>query len=133
MAPTHSIVFENVHRRFDQRMVLRGLDLAVRPGEIHALLGRNGSGKTTAMRILLGFLEPHAGRTTVLGTDSRVLGAEHRGLIGYVGEDHRLYWHMRARDVIAFEEALEKVRAAASVDHTTSAILLSKLISRHAG
>ena len=37
---------------------------------------------------------------------------------------------MRARDVIAFEEALEKVRAAASVDHTTSAILLSKLISR---
>ncbi|SDS13088.1 Lrp/AsnC family transcriptional regulator [Agrococcus carbonis] len=40
---------------------------------------------------------------------------------------------MRARDVIAFEEALEKVRAAASVDHTTSAILLSKLISRQAG
>lgn len=40
---------------------------------------------------------------------------------------------MRARDVIAFEEALEKVRAAASVDHTTSAILLSKLISRNAG
>ena len=40
---------------------------------------------------------------------------------------------MRARDVIAFEEALEKVRAAASVDHTTSAIQLSKLISRNAG
>lgn len=40
---------------------------------------------------------------------------------------------MRARDVIAFEEALERVRAAASVDHTTSAILLSKLISRSAG
>ena len=40
---------------------------------------------------------------------------------------------MRARDVIAFEEALERVRAAASVDHTTSAILLSKLISRNAG
>lgn len=40
---------------------------------------------------------------------------------------------MRARDVIAFEEALEKVRAAASVDHTTSAILLSKLISRGVG
>ena len=40
---------------------------------------------------------------------------------------------MRARDVIAFEEAHETVRAAASVDHTTSAILLSKLISRNAG
>ena len=40
---------------------------------------------------------------------------------------------MRARDVIALEEALEKVRAAATVDHTRSAIVLSKLITRHAG
>ena len=40
---------------------------------------------------------------------------------------------MRARDVIALEEALEKVRAASSVDHTRSAIVLSKLITRNAG
>jgi len=40
---------------------------------------------------------------------------------------------MRARDVIALEEALEKVRAAASVDHTRSAIVLSKLVTRVAG
>lgn len=51
-------------------MVLRGFDLAVQPGQIHALLGRNGSGKTTALRILLGFLQPHRGRSTVLGIDS---------------------------------------------------------------
>jgi ABC-type multidrug transport system ATPase subunit len=65
MAPEPTITFENVHRRFAARPVLRGLDLRIRPGEIHALLGRNGSGKTTAMRILLGFLAPHAGRSTV--------------------------------------------------------------------
>jgi ABC-2 type transport system ATP-binding protein len=105
MPTTPPIAFENVHRRFDARPVLRGLDLHIRPGEIHALLGRNGSGKTTAMRVLLGFLAPHAGRSTVLGADSQTLTPEQRGRIGYVCEDHRLYWHMRAGDVVAFEAA----------------------------
>jgi len=105
MSPQSPIVFENVHRHFDGRPILRGLDLRVRPGEIHAFLGRNGSGKTTAMRLLLGFLQPHAGRTTILGVDSRQLSAAERGRIGYVSEDHRLYWHMRTTQVLDFETA----------------------------
>jgi len=103
MSPQAPIVFENVHRRFDGRPILRGLDLRVRPGEIHAFLGRNGSGKTTAMRILLGFLQPHAGHTSILGVDSEKLGPEERGRIGYVSEDHRLYWHMSTTQVLDFE------------------------------
>jgi energy-coupling factor transporter ATP-binding protein EcfA2 len=64
--PTYpAIELEGVARRFGERAVLRGLDLQVRPGQIHALLGRNGSGKTTALRILLGFLAPHAGRSSI--------------------------------------------------------------------
>jgi ABC-2 type transport system ATP-binding protein len=102
---TAAIVFDDVHRRFGARPVLRGLSLRVRPGEIHALLGRNGSGKTTAMRILLGLLAPHAGRCAVLGTDSSRLGPAERARIGYVSEEHRLYGHMRVRDVLAFESA----------------------------
>lgn len=105
MSPQSPIVLENVHRHFDGRPILRGLDLRVRPGEIHAFLGRNGSGKTTAMRILLGFLQPHAGRATILGVDSARLGADERGRIGYVSEDHRLYFYMRASEVLAFEAA----------------------------
>jgi len=105
MSPQAPIVIENVHRHFDGRPILRGLDLQVRPGEIHAFLGRNGSGKTTAMRILLGFLAPHAGRATILGVDSGQLGPDERGRIGYVSEDHRLYWHMRTTEVLDFEAA----------------------------
>jgi ABC-2 type transport system ATP-binding protein len=97
------IVMEGVHRRFGDHAVLRGLNLSVRPGEIHALLGRNGSGKSTALRILLGFLAPHAGRSSLLGTDSQQLGPEQRGRIGYVHEDHRLLPWMRVSDVMAFE------------------------------
>lgn len=102
-ATDRPITFEKVHRRFGPQVVLRGFDLVVRPGEIHALLGRNGSGKTTALRILLGFMAPHKGRTTVLGTDSRQLGPAERGRIGYVSEDHRLYPTMRVGEVLAFE------------------------------
>jgi ABC-2 type transport system ATP-binding protein len=97
------IAFEGIGRRFGDRAVLRGLDLRVRPGEIHALLGRNGSGKTTALRILLGFLAPHAGRSHILGVDSQALTPADRGRIGYVSEDHRLYRHMRVQQVLELE------------------------------
>lgn len=103
MAETPTIVFERVCRRFGERPVLQGLDLTVRPGEILALLGRNGSGKTTALRILLGFLAPHSGRSRVLGTDSRALGPDERGRIGYVSEDQRLYRRLRVGELLAFE------------------------------
>jgi ABC-2 type transport system ATP-binding protein len=100
---TPAILCSGLRRSFEGRPVLRGLDLAVRPGEIQALLGRNGSGKTTALRILLGFLAPHGGQSAVLGVDSQRLGPEERGRIGYVSEDHRLYFTMRVSDVLAFE------------------------------
>jgi ABC-2 type transport system ATP-binding protein len=95
--------FRGVARRFGDRAVLRGLDLQVRPGQIHALLGRNGSGKTTALRILLGFLAPHAGQSFVLGKPSDALGPDDRGRIGYVSEDHHLYRGLRVAETVAFE------------------------------
>jgi ABC-2 type transport system ATP-binding protein len=97
------ILFEGVRRRYDDKEVLRGLNLRVQPGQIHALLGRNGCGKTTALKILLGLLRPHAGRSQVLGKDSQALSAEDRGRIGYVSEGHQLYGIMRVSEVIAFE------------------------------
>jgi len=73
------IEFNDVYRHFGEVDVLRGLTFQVEAGEIYALLGRNGAGKTTALRILLGFLDPRHGRTVVLGTDSRALTPGDRG------------------------------------------------------
>ena len=97
------IRFDDVHRHFGQQPVLRGLSFAVAPGQIYAFLGRNGSGKTTALRILLGFLEPMRGRAEVLGVDSRELQPALRERIGYVGEGHRLYALMTVAGALAFE------------------------------
>ena len=100
---SRSIVFDNVHRHFGALDVLRGLTFDVAPGEVFALLGRNGSGKTTALRILLGFLAPMHGRATILGIDSQAIAPVERDRIGYVAEGHRLYASMRIKDAIAFE------------------------------
>jgi ABC-2 type transport system ATP-binding protein len=100
-----ALAFDDVHRHFGGRQVLRGLDFRVAPGEVFALLGRNGAGKTTALRILLGFLAPHQGQARLLGRDSRALTPADRDRIGYVAEGHRLYDEMRIGVAVAFEAA----------------------------
>jgi ABC-2 type transport system ATP-binding protein len=88
---TPALAFHDVHRHFDREPVLSGLSFSVQPGEVFALLGRNGAGKTTALRILLGFLAPHAGEARALDMPSHELSGEQRARIGYVSEEHRLY------------------------------------------
>ena len=60
-----------VSRRFGDEHAVSDLSLDLRPGEIHAIIGLNGSGKTTVMRILLGMVAPDAGACTVLGHEVR--------------------------------------------------------------
>jgi len=73
--------------------VLRGVDLDVRPGEIHCLLGRNGAGKSTLVKAVMGLVRASAGRVVFDGQDLTDL-APHRvpGLgIGYVPQGRRLF------------------------------------------
>jgi ABC-2 type transport system ATP-binding protein len=97
------IRFEDVHRSFDGKPVLAGLTLTVKPGEIYALLGRNGAGKTTALSILLGFLRPMSGRAVVLGEDSTSLSPAARSKIGLVTEGHTMYRWMSVKGALEFE------------------------------
>ncbi len=62
---------DGVHARYGERTVLRGVDLAVRQGEVVALMGRNGAGKTTLLKTAMGLLAPTAGRVSLLGQPVR--------------------------------------------------------------
>ena len=78
------IVLTDLHKSYGKQEALRGVDLAVRPGEVYGFIGPNGAGKTTTMRILVDVLRPSSGTVRVLGSDPRGGGADLRARIGYL-------------------------------------------------
>jgi len=79
---------EGLTRRYGDRTVVDGIDLAIPTGTVHALLGRNGSGKTTTMRMLSTLLRPSAGTARILGFDVIEQAREVQRRIGLVGQSH---------------------------------------------
>lgn len=77
-------------RRFRSLEALHDIDLGVEAGSAVALVGPNGAGKTTLLKLLVNLLQPSAGSATVLGTDSRRIGATELARIGYVSEGQQL-------------------------------------------
>ncbi|MCK4293242.1 MAG: ABC transporter ATP-binding protein [Planctomycetes bacterium] len=81
------------------------LDLKVPRGCICGFVGRNGAGKTTAIKLMLGLLRPTAGASKLLGCDSTALTPEIRQRIGYVTEGHRLFRWMSIGELEKFQRA----------------------------
>src|SRR5262249_27356102 len=85
------IELANVTKRYGQHTALDDVSLSVPPGVVFALLGENGAGKTTAIRLMLGLTEPSAGGVRVLDLDSQRDGFEIRRRVGYLPERPTLY------------------------------------------
>jgi putative spermidine/putrescine transport system ATP-binding protein len=96
-----AVEFRDVHRRFGATAALDGLDLALRPGELLALLGPSGCGKTTALRLLAGFDEPTSGSILVDGREMSGVPARQRDM-GMVFQSYSLFPTMSAEDNVAF-------------------------------
>ena len=96
---------QQLTKHYNKTLALDHLNLKVPRGCIYGFLGRNGSGKTTAIKLMLGLLRPTTGSAAVLGCDSQVLTPEIRGQIGYVTEGHRLYRWMRIGSLEKFQKA----------------------------
>ena len=82
--------------------VLRGLDLHVRRGEIYALLGGNGAGKSTTLNAFLGFVRPSSGEVRVCGHEVGRDPMAARSQLAYVPENVALYGHLSARENIDY-------------------------------
>ena len=102
IAPTPAIDATDVARRFGASWVLRGVTLRVSLGEVVGLLGANGSGKSTVLRILATLLRPHAGSLQVCGHDVVRTPADVRPHIGYLAHVPGLYEDLTARENLRF-------------------------------
>ena len=93
----------NVEKRFGTVAALRGVSLEVGPGEVVALLGANGAGKTTAIEILLGLRRPDRGEVRLMGEAPHKLKARKR--VGVTPQDSSFPPNLRVREVIEFVRA----------------------------
>ncbi len=86
---------------------VENVDLEVRRGQIYGLLGPNGSGKSTTIKMLLGLLQPTAGRIAVLGKRPKDVGAKRS--IGYLPEESYLYRFLSGRETLEYYGRLFKL------------------------
>lgn len=91
--------FQQVTKQFGRQKALDHVSLTGERGEVIALLGENGAGKTTALKILLGLIKPDAGASRVMGLDSQRHGAEIRRRVGYMPDRPALYEWMTIEEI----------------------------------
>ncbi len=99
------ISLKNVSKRFGNTQALNSVSLDIPRGIVFALLGENGAGKTTMIRILTGFQKPDAGTAQVLGHDCAKQPEEIRRAIGYVSDAPALYDWMTPEEIGWFTSA----------------------------
>jgi ABC-2 type transport system ATP-binding protein len=100
------IVTEGLSKRYGTVGALTDLSMTVEKGEVYGLLGPNGSGKTTTIRLLLGLLRPTAGRASVAGFDCWRQSLEVRRLVSYLPGELRMFGSMSGLGMLRYLSAL---------------------------
>jgi ABC-2 type transport system ATP-binding protein len=130
---TPAILAEGVCKRYHSVTAVDHLDLTVRRGEVFCLFGPNGSGKTTFLRMLAGYISPSAGRIFVGGCDVVREGLAARRKIGYVPETVPLYGHMRVGEFLRFMAQLRGVATGSiksAVDRVVGLLALGGVVRK---
>jgi ABC-2 type transport system ATP-binding protein len=126
----NAVIAEQLTKWYGPRLAVDHVSLQVRAGEIMGLLGPNGSGKTTILRILTGYLRPSEGTARIGDLDVIDDSLAARRRVGYVPEDAPLYIGMDVRESLFFMgrlKGLTGTRLAAAVDATSERLGLGPM------
>ena len=84
----------NVTKRYGDVMAVDHLDLTIADGEIMGIIGHNGAGKSTTLKMILGLISPTSGQVKVMGRDMAKESTAVKQFIGYLPEESPLYENM---------------------------------------
>src|SRR4030067_2476308 len=99
---THAIVAENLVKSFGPVRAVDGVSLSVGAGEIYGLVGPDGAGKTTTLRLLCGAYDPDVGRAAIEGHDLAHDSEAARAQIGYLPQRFSLYGDLTVLENLRF-------------------------------
>ena len=99
----------NLHKRFPGVYAIKGVSFQVAPGEVHALVGENGAGKSTTILMMLGLTEPTSGTVEICGINSTTHPIEVKRKIGYLPEDVGFYDDMTGPENLIYTARLNGI------------------------
>lgn len=108
---TETVSLSGVTKRYGPILAVQNLDLALRAGEVVALVGHNGAGKTTQIKMMLGLARPTTGTVRLLGADPSGDGFGLRAEIGYLPESVSFHLALTGRETLAFYARLKGLDA----------------------
>jgi ABC-2 type transport system ATP-binding protein len=125
------IEFQQVHRAYGEKVAVENLSLRVAAGELYALLGHNGAGKTTAIKMLVGLIRPGGGSVRVGGYDLVSQTREATSLVGYVPDQPFLYDKLSGREILHFVGrmyGMDNQRVARAIDREIDRFELGEFV-----
>lgn len=127
------IVVDRVTKRFEDLLAVDDLSFSVGRGEVYGLLGGNGAGKTTALRLLVGLLLPTSGRLSVTGVDVGADPDRAKAQLGFATASAGLYPRLTVRELLAFVAAAHGLPEATTrerIGALTTALDLGAILDR---
>ena len=110
------IQLTDVCKRYDNTTVVDHLNLQINEGELVGIIGHNGAGKSTTMKMIAGLIEPTSGEIQVMGQDMQKHGIRVKHKIGYLPEESPLYEAMTAQQYLLFFSELYKMPRQKAMD-----------------
>ncbi|NJN33733.1 MAG: ATP-binding cassette domain-containing protein, partial [Saprospiraceae bacterium] len=98
----------NLTKSYGGKIALENLNLDIKKGEIYALLGANGAGKSTAINLFMGFIEPTSGAAFINGIEVKNGSLDTKPFVAYIPENVMLYPHLTGVQNLAFFSGLSK-------------------------